>query len=145
MVSFDRVSVKFLDSVSRSTIDSLNISWHVTIVDSIPGLTNYYVLKVTHSTRKSVLEIANIYEQDIRTEFAVPDYLANISLQDNPSDPFFYYQYNFHNTGQTGGAFDADIDAPEAWEFGLGATDLVIAVIDEGVEVHEDLPSEKLF
>jgi|GEM_PF-7109988 len=81
LVSFDRVSVKFLENVSRLTIDSLNAYWNVTVVDSITGILNFYVLKVSKNTGRSVLEIANIYEQDSHTEFAIPDFLANIQAE----------------------------------------------------------------
>jgi|GEM_PF-1465455 len=146
IVSFDRVMVKFLDSVSRNTIDSLNSLWQVQIADSIPGITNNFMLKVSKATGRSVLEIANIYEQDTQTEFAVPDFLARIVLDSyTPVDPYFYNQYNFHNTGQTGGTPDADIDALEAWEFGLGDTSLIVAVIDAGIESHEDLLYYQLY
>ncbi len=148
-VAFDRVTVRFLESVSRATIDSLNQFWKVEIIDSIAEIP-YYVLRMTDSTEKSVLEIANIYEQDSRTEFAIPDWLAQVTLDYVPSDSFFNNQYYLHNTGQTGGTADADIDVPEAWEFGpddfgLGDTSLVIAISDMGVEAHEDLPANRLY
>jgi hypothetical protein len=62
-----------------------------------------------------------------------------------PSDQYFGLQWNMHNTGQTGGTDDADIDGPEAWEIGtsgITATGdtIVIAVIDDGFDLtHEDL------
>jgi len=62
-----------------------------------------------------------------------------------PSDQYFGLQWNMHNTGQTGGTNDADIDAPEAWAVGnSGVTatgdTIVIAIVDDGVDIdHEDL------
>lgn len=66
------------------------------------------------------------------------------SLDSIPSDPRFGTQWNLNNTGQTGGAVDADIDAPEAWEFAQGGTSacqdtIVIAIVDDGTDLtHED-------
>jgi len=62
-----------------------------------------------------------------------------------PNDPSFASQWDMHNTGQSGGAVDADIDAPEAWDLGTGGTDangdpIVVAVVDGGVELtHSNL------
>ncbi|WP_455205017.1 S8 family serine peptidase, partial [Kaarinaea lacus] len=57
-----------------------------------------------------------------------------------PDDSKFAEQWALHNTGQTGGTLDADIDAPEAWDTQTGSSDVVVAVIDSGVDYnHEDL------
>ena len=56
-----------------------------------------------------------------------------------PNDPRFSELWGMHNTGQTGGTPDADIDAPEAWTRPT-ANDVLVAVIDSGVDYnHEDL------
>lgn len=57
-----------------------------------------------------------------------------------PNDPLFDKQWGLHNLGQTKGKEDADIDAPEAWDFHKGSREIVIAVIDTGVDYnHIDL------
>ncbi len=51
-------------------------------------------------------------------------------------------QWHLHNTGQSGGTPDADINAPEAWEITTGDPNIVIAVLDTGVDLnHPDLIS----
>ncbi len=61
-----------------------------------------------------------------------------------PNDTQFGSQWDLHNTGQSGTP-DADIDAPEAWDFGTDGLDgngdpLVVAIVDGGMELsHSNL------
>ena len=57
-----------------------------------------------------------------------------------PNDPNFGRLYGLNNVSQTGGMFDADIDAPEAWDISTGSRNTVVSVIDTGVDLaHRDL------
>lgn len=92
----------------------------------------------------SVQESIARYEASPSVEFAEPNYevFADQSASEYPSpnDPDFTFQWALDNTGQEGGAQDADIDAPEAWDMTTGNPDSVVAVIDEGVDInHPDL------
>lgn len=61
-------------------------------------------------------------------------------LQATPNDPSFGLLYGQHNTGQSGGTADADIDAPEAWNITTGSSSIVVGVIDTGIDyTHPDL------
>ena len=55
------------------------------------------------------------------------------------NDPLSPLQWHLDNTGQTGGTPGADIRAVNAWARTQVDPDLVVAVIDTGVEEHEDL------
>jgi subtilisin family serine protease len=71
-------------------------------------------------------------------EYAEPNYILRALA--TPNDPQFNQLWGLHNTGQTGGTQDADIDAPEAWDIHTGSPEVVIAVIDTGVVCnHPDL------
>jgi thermitase len=76
--------------------------------------------------------------------YAEPNYIARASAI--PNDPRFGELYGLHNTGQSGGSNDADIDAPEGWDAaGLGAfpsapSGAKIGIVDTGIlATHEDL------
>jgi subtilisin family serine protease len=63
-----------------------------------------------------------------------------VSIQTQPNDPRFSELWGLHNTGQTGGKVDADIDAPEAWDVATGSSSILVGVIDTGVDYrHVDL------
>ncbi|MBE5231193.1 MAG: S8 family serine peptidase, partial [Microcystis aeruginosa PMC 728.11] len=77
-------------------------------------------------------------------EYIEPDYIVTkgtIGAQATfPNDPGFNQLWGLHNTGQSGGTADADIDAPEAWDIQTGDPNLVIGVVDTGVDYnHPDL------
>ena len=65
------------------------------------------------------------------------------SLDRTPNDESFEETYGLHNTGQFWFGLskpDADIDAPEAWDVTTGSGDVVVGVIDTGVDyTHPDL------
>jgi hypothetical protein len=83
-----------------------------------------------------LVSLANeIYESGI-AEYCLPDFIANITRFD---DPLYPEQYFLNHTGQFGGAYDVDIEAPEAWEISTGSTTITVAIIDDGVEGHNDL------
>jgi subtilisin family serine protease len=57
-----------------------------------------------------------------------------------PNDLRFGEMYGLDNSGQTGGIADADIDAPEAWDLAVGSPDVVVGIVDSGMDMgHEDL------
>ncbi len=57
-----------------------------------------------------------------------------------PNDPLFAKQWALNNQGAAGGTARADIDAVAAWQTTTGSSEVVVAVLDSGVELdHEDL------
>jgi len=57
-----------------------------------------------------------------------------------PNDEYFPIQWHLHNTGQSGGTPGADIRAPEAWEITTGDPNIVVSILDTGVDTnHPDL------
>jgi subtilisin family serine protease len=70
--------------------------------------------------------------------YAEPDFIMSANAQ--PNDSTFANLWGLHNTGQSNGVVDADIDAPEAWELTTGSRTIKVAVIDSGIDpTHPDL------
>lgn len=89
---------------------------------------------------KQVLPLANALHESGLVEWAIPNLYAEVT---HYADPLFPQQFQMHNTGQTidgfSGTNDMDCNALEAWGVTLGSSSITVAVIDDGVEAHEDL------
>lgn len=91
-------------------------------------------------------------------EYAQPNYEINLDPQeaanvsedkgltslddkaDAPNDPMFSEQWALNNEGQAGGKEKAHLDALKAWLKSKGSEDIVVAVLDTGVDyTHQDL------
>jgi hypothetical protein len=100
----------------------------------VPGLS---VIELPEGTTVQDALVTYNASEDIL--YAQPDYLVHADST-FPNDPRFSEQWALHNTGQSGGTSDADIDAPEAWNIITGDSSVVVAVIDTGVDyTHPDL------
>lgn len=141
----DEFLVKFNENVSKSEIANLHRKFRVEVVTATEF---YQLLKVPSGS--DVLEIANSYQESGLTRFSHPNFIDELkSQQIIPNDPFFQNQFSLHNTGQVftdghSGTVDADIDAPEAWTITKGNSNIVIAVVDDGLTFnHPDMPNSR--
>jgi len=104
--------------------------------DEKPDLYNIFKFNVPQDS--DILSIVQEYLLDSHVMYAEPNYIYHTCAI--PNDPDFNLQWALHNTGQTGGTVDADIDAPEAWDIETGDADVIIAVVDSGIDlIHPDL------
>jgi subtilisin family serine protease len=77
-------------------------------------------------------------EQADGVVYAEPNFYRRASLR--PTDPSFQFQWDFENTGQSGGLPGADVNAVSAWDLTTGSPGTVVAVVDSGVSLtHPDL------
>ena len=84
----------------------------------------------------------NEIKLDDPTGFSVSDksYRENTLNPVLPNDPMFKDQWALNNAGQDGGKEKADLSAVKAWAKTQGSSDVVVAVLDSGVDyTHPDL------
>lgn len=71
-------------------------------------------------------------------EYIEPNYIVHAFK--TPNDPSFSSLWGMHNSGQNSGHNDIDIDAPEAWDVSTGSNQVVVGIVDTGVDyTHQDL------
>lgn len=79
-------------------------------------------------------------EQDPNILYVEPNYKTRIEAPVIPNDFEFDALYGILNTGANGGKAGSDIKAPDAWSIGTGSRDIIVAVVDTGIDYfHEDL------
>jgi subtilisin family serine protease len=102
------------------------------------GMPRHSVLRVKLPKGKTVGQaIAEAKRKGLRVE---PNYKVRTTAI--PNDALFIYMWALRNTGQTGGTSNADIDAISAWDITTGSDDVIIAIIDTGIDyTHPDLAS----
>ena len=87
-------------------------------------------------------EARRALERDPRVEYAEPNFVLRATA--DPADADFDRLWGLHNVGQPVGGIagspDADIDALEAWQVTQGSSDVVVGVLDSGIDyTHPDL------
>lgn len=93
-----------------------------------------FACHVKNSTEVLAL-IANLAKR-IDVKWCEPDMLSDYKTD----NPLYSWQYYLKNTGQSGGKQGIDINIEPAWESVQGGSDVVVAIIDDGVDNnHEDM------
>jgi thermitase len=131
-----------LDASSLSQLDTLSTEPLFdadsgdTALKQALGLSRIYVFTLAPSSDPQ--QALAVLAADPAVEYAELDFVGYGAGA--PGDVYFSQQWGLHNTGQSGGEPDADIDAPEAWDVTTGVTSTVLAVIDTGADLdHPDL------
>ncbi|HSE33937.1 MAG TPA: S8 family serine peptidase [Pyrinomonadaceae bacterium] len=136
------VLVKFKPGISDSTIRHITAKFNDRVEDSIESVRGLNAIDDLDDA--DAVQTAAAYLALPEVEYAEPNY--DIELDDfasnpiRPSDPRFSDQWALANDGQRGGKQGADISAMNAWSVTTGDDDIVIAVLDSGVDYnHSDL------
>lgn len=136
MILTQEFVAQFKPEVSRVEIDELNQKNGVTIVRENQGEKNSFLLSVDSDS----LEMANKYQESELVIYSHPNFTRLMKPAYAPNDILFSKQWALQNTGQTGGISGQDIGALNAWDISRGSSNIIIAIIDEGVDyTHEDL------
>lgn len=129
----NKISFKLKSGISRKALDSF--------IDgkALFDQTNFGTpqIRMINPFDDIILLSNKIYESGL-VEYCHPDFFANIVPH---QDPLYPQQYHLNHIKQIGigGIIDTDIDAPQAWDITLGSSAIKVAVIDDGLDEHDDL------
>ena len=150
------VLVRFKPGVSPNKMRSITLANNDFLSDNIEAVRGLTVIDdLDDADAKAVAEQYSAMSEFV--EYAEPNFEIRLvdprgpatrggyGFQRNPpdeapNDPLFIDQWALHNSGAAGGKDRADIDALEAWKSTVGSEEVVVAVLDSGVDFnHEDL------
>ncbi len=154
------VLVRFRSGITAAQIEALTEELNDRVEDryeAVSGLTAIYDFdgigaEAVAAQYQSLGDLVEYAEPDARI-YIDPPSAGSIALERSggagrlgrllstqPNDPMFAEQWGLANTGQREGHAGGDIAALKAWERTKGNEELVVAVLDSGVEyTHEDL------
>jgi subtilisin family serine protease len=151
------VLVKFRANVSLTDIkkiaarnndqieDKIESVKGLTAIDDLDGLGKEKVAEQYRAMTDLVVYAEPVMEinlDDPAEGFSSSDLLLreNEPSEIQPNDPMFAEQWALNNVGQNGGKAKADVAAIKAWLKTQGSADVVIAVLDTGIDyTHPDL------
>jgi hypothetical protein len=126
--------VEIKEGVTDAQIDSLLV---LTGTFVIHDFDKYNLGLVGCDTTSDIFALIDTFESSPLIEVAEPNAVAEEASAPSDSTPndslFANHQWSLNNTGQTGGALDADIDALEAWSLETGDSSIIIAALDTGI------------
>jgi len=132
----NEILVRFKDAVPASRKQSLHRRVRAGVIKSFRHVRNLELLGLPREL--SVEQALKSYRNNPDVLYAEPNYF--VETLGAPNDSSFVTQWGLRNTGQNGGTPGADIKAVQAWNTTTGSVNVVVAVIDTGVDYnHQDL------
>lgn len=126
------VLVKIKAGTSNSSIESAQKKYNI---KSKKNLNKQLDLVKFDNSKYSLDEMLLNLNSDLNIEYAEPNYISKIS-SDPENEPYFKSMWGLKNTTNQG----IDINVETAWKNSTGNPNLVVGVIDTGVDYHhEDL------
>jgi len=138
----DRLLVRFEDYLRSDDIEMLLFDTGIEVEKQLVAPLNLW--RLTVDLERIQLASARNW-MDAQPEVLAVQYDHYLQERVLPDDPGLANQWNFENSGQSGGVVGADIHADEAWEITTGGTtalgnEIVVAVVDNGFDIdHPDL------
>lgn len=138
------VLMRFRPGTTRETIDRLTAQLNDEVEDRIESVDGLDVIEDEDGTNAA--DVLAQYRALPEVEYAEANSAITLDHDDagrkhvHADDEMFLRQWGLFNNGQSGGQAGADISAMRAWAMTRGSGQVVVAVLDSGVDyTHPDL------
>lgn len=132
--------VKLKDSVSIQSVNVLSQQLKSYVKDTIPSQNIVVIKRAMFEMQSNVIKTLS---ENPMVDIVEPNYIYRINKA--PNDPMYFQLWGMNNIGQADssrktGVAGVDISAEKAWDITTGSKDVIVAVIDTGIDYnHPDL------
>lgn len=120
-------------------LNKLAIENNVDILGNNKYMPLWFTLSCSKNSSGNALQMANLFYESKNFLASEPDILVDDYLS-SVNDTYFSNQWGLNNTGQYGGTAGIDINYNQAHEITSGNSSIIVALLDQGVELnHPDL------
>ena len=128
--------VKLKSLKDKDLLEKMAIENNLEILEQNEYMPEWFTLGCTKKTIKNALEMANYFEESKLFEAAQPNFYGG-DIKNCTSDPLYPDQWNLDNTQSLP---NTSIEACNAWNYTKGSPEIIVAVVDEGIDLnHIDL------
>ncbi|MDO9553744.1 S8 family serine peptidase [Rhodonellum sp.] len=127
--------VKLKNEKDFEILESLANQNQVEIMGNDTFMPLWYILSCDKNSKGNALEMANFFYESRYFDSAEPDLMEDF-LMGCTNDPLIGEQWHLNNTGQSGGTVGNDIKICQAWNITMGCPNIVVAVLDQGLEFN---------
>lgn len=107
----------------------------VKIVGNDSFMPLWWILSCDKNSKGNALEMANLFYETGAFVSSQPDLMEDYGASCR-NDTFFNQQWHLNNTGQSGGTVGNDIRMCQAWDITMGCGNIIVAVLDQGLEIN---------
>lgn len=135
----DQITVQFAPNVTAGTIEYITQPLGLTTVKPIEDIPNAFVMALTPTAKENPLKITNRLMQQAEVLTAEPNIVVPTQSHYRPRDPLYAQQWHLNHNGGRELAGGSHIFAEQAWDITRGHRSIVVAVMDDGVDLtHPD-------
>ena len=130
--------VKLHEEQDLKILIDLAVKHGIEIVGNSEFRPLWHILSCDKNSNGNSLQMANLFYETGYFASSQPDLIEDVNIY-CVNDDFFNDQWHLLNTGQAGGTEGNDIGICETWDITTGCNDVVVAVLDQGLEfTHPD-------
>lgn len=141
----NEVIVKFRKNVSDFDVNNLNKIYKTSVIEKVKNFNNLYLLKISSRGEENTdngFDISNKYAVTPFVEFAQPNFIRLGMLASPPNDSLLPEMWHMRNTGinnpfQIQTTPGCDLNIIPAWEQTHGNPNVLMAIIDTGVDTNQ--------